>query len=238
MSAESQQLDASFPSAAANHSNDRSNRRSSRSDRRSRRHSHRSGHDSLLVPGLSIVLVIILFVAIFSGMKIASLNKTNGVLRTQLDKKQDELTRLRPELAEARRDIESLAKSRFPQLRALEFDKVMPIHDQYVRNIVFTLIKKGKDYRHEYRLLMENKAPTSVLPEARVLLFDKLGVQLGMDQLAKQEPLSSGESRSFSSFVETFVEGEPHYFYVSLKGGKAGINGWSRAKEESRPPAR
>jgi hypothetical protein len=243
MSAETQQLEGSSPSAAANHSDSPSHRRSSRSRRssHSRRHSHRFGYDSLLVPALSVALVILLLVAVFSGMKIASLNRTNGILRTQLDKKQDELTQLRPELAEARaearKDLESLVESRFPQLHKLEFDKVIPVHDEYVRNILFTLIKKNDERRHEYRLLMENTAPASVLPEVRVVLFDRLGVQLGMDQLEKQEPLASGESRSFSSFIETFVEGEPRYFYISVKGGAAGLDAWPRAKKDAHEPA-
>jgi len=244
MSAETQQFEGSSPSAAANHSDSPSHRRSSRSGRRSshsRRHSHRFSHDSLLVPALSVALVILLLVAVFSGMKIASLNRTNGILRAQLDKKQDELTQLRPELAEARaearKDLESLIESRFPQLHKLEFDKVIPVHEEYVRNILFTLIKKNDERRHEYRLLMENTAPASVLPEVRVLLFDQLGVQLGMGQLEKQEPLASGESRSFSSFIETFVEGEPRYFYVSVKGGAARLDAWPRAKRDTHEPA-
>ena len=107
-------------------------------------------------------------------------------------------------------------EARFPHLRQLELDKVLPIHEQYVKNIVFTLVKKDGNSRYEYKLVLENKEPARMLPEVKILLFDELGVQLGMDEIPKQEPLSTNETRSRNASVDLVLPGEPRYFYVTV----------------------
>ena len=93
----------------------------------------------------------------------------------------------------------------------------MPLHEGLVQNILFTLIKKSDNNRYEYKLVMENDTGSMSTPEVKALLFGRLGVQLGANEVPKQEPLLRGETRSYSSTVDLAVPGDPYYFYVVVK---------------------
>jgi hypothetical protein len=64
---------------------------------------------------------------------------------------------------------------------------------------------------------MDNDSNSMAAPEVKVLLFGELGVQLGMDEVAKQESLLRGETRSYSSIIDLAIPGEPYYFYVAVE---------------------
>lgn len=181
---------------------------------RSKRKYHRSQLHNPLIAALIGVTMLVLVVLLFTAIKLTSLNTTNDVLQIKLQEAQDELAQTRSTLLNTKRELEATVQGRFPQLRRLELDKVLPVNDGYVRNIVFTMLKKSNDITYEYKLVLDNNSDTTGIPDVKVLVFDKLGVQLGGDELPRQEPLSRHETRSYSSVVDLVVPGEPHYFYV------------------------
>jgi hypothetical protein len=69
--------------------------------------------------------------------------------------------------------------------------------------------------QYEYKLVVENRSHKVIVPKFRLLIFDKYGVQIGMDQILKDQELDPGESRSYSSKVNFFMKEEPAYFHVS-----------------------
>ncbi len=182
--------------------------------RRTKRQYHHSQRHNPLIAALIGMLLLVLVVLLFTGIKLTSLNTTNDVLQIKLQETQDELVQTRSALIKTQRELEATVQGRFPQLRRLELDKVLPIHDGYVKNIVFTMLKKSNEITYEYKLVLDNNSDTTGIPEVKVLVFDNLGVQLGGDELPKQEPLSRHETRSYSSIVDLVVPGEPHYFFV------------------------
>ena len=181
---------------------------------RFRRRRHRRQQEGPLLVGV-LGLTLLVFILLFFGVvKFNSLNSGNELLRAKLQEMQTDLSQTKSELAKTRVDLEAALEGRFPQLHRLEFDKVVPLHMGYLKNIVFTLLGKTNQRNYEYKLVIENNTEISTIPEVKVLIFDRLGVQLGMDEIVKQEPLTRGETRSFSSVVELLVPGEPRYFYV------------------------
>jgi len=187
-----------------------------REHRPKRRH-HRAGPHNPLIAALIGVLMLVLVVLLFTITKLTSLNTTNDMLQIKLQESQNELAQTRTTLRETQRELRATVEGRFPQLRRLELDKVLPIHDGYVKNIVFTMLKKSDETTYEYKLVLDNNSETTDIPDVKVLVFDKLGVQLGADELPKQEPLLRHETRSYSSVVDLVVPGEPHYFFVVVK---------------------
>jgi hypothetical protein len=185
-----------------------------RHSRHRRHHSARRIPSILALAGLSLLAVVLM---LFGVIKINSLNNTNDLLTFRLQENEEKLINMGIELREAQRQLEAAVGGRFPQLRRLEFDKVLPLHEGLVQNIVFTLIKKSDKNLYEYKLVMGNDTGSLSTPEVKVLLFGQLGVQLGTDELPKQEPLLRGETRSYSSIIDLAVPGEPYYFYVVTK---------------------
>jgi len=92
---------------------------------------------------------------------------------------------------------------------------VLAVNKDLIKNIVFTVVNHDGAKQYEYKLVMENHSQTRIVPKFRLLIFDKYGVQIGLDQVLTSEELAPGESRSYSSKVDFFMKEEPAYFDVS-----------------------
>ena len=182
-----------------------------------RLHRHRREQRFPLIMGMAGLILLAVILTVISAIKISSLSDTNDHLKVRLQESEDSLVSTRKELNKTQRQLEVAVEGRFPQLRQLEFDKVLPIHNGGVKNIIFTLIKKSAENYYEYKIVMENDSDSMSAPEIKVLLFGQLGVQLGANDVPKQDPLLRGETRSYSSIVELSVPGEPYYFYIAIK---------------------
>ncbi len=181
---------------------------------RSQRHRHHSRRQSPLIAVLIALLLTFLVIGVLGAIRIHSLSTTNDMLQVRLEEDEARLAEANSELLRGQRELQAVVENRFPQLHRLEFDKVLPLHNEYVKNIAFTLIKNSNEHGYEYKIVMDNNTNRRIVPEIKVLLFDRLGVQLGMDEIPKQDVLSYGETRSYSSLIDLIVPGEPHYFYV------------------------
>jgi len=171
--------------------------------------------------GALLVLTVLLLVGVSIGMgaKIAGLSDTRSLLSQRLVDTEDELGQSQARLAKVEQELQALVEGRFPNLLPLVPDKVLGVGKHYVKNIVFTVIGDGRSRVYEYKLVMENPYNYPVYPDARLLVFDKLGIQTGIDEIKEKLELGPGESRSWSSTVDVFMNSEPRYFFVDFKAG-------------------
>lgn len=168
-----------------------------------------------LAVALSVSLFVLFFVIIFSVMRISGLVRENDALQAELAKARLELSQTGPELEQTRKIVSEMTKGRLPHLRDLVPDKVLKINGPYLKNIVFTVLNQNGTKSYEYKLVMENSTTKTVHPAARMIVFDRYGVQIGSSEVASRSDLAPGESRSQSSVIERFIDEEPRYFYVS-----------------------
>jgi cell division protein FtsB len=198
--------------------------------RGSRRHSQHADHSSrrrrsqrlMLAMALSVTLLLLIVVSIFSVIRIGTLADANDAMNAELFQAKQELAKVAPELQQARKELANATQGRLPHLRELTPDKVINVDNGYVKNIVFTLLRSTNGTRYEYRVVMENKSDSMVRPEVRVFVFDHRGIQVGMGEVADRTDMIPGESRSYSSAIERFMDEEPRYFYV-----------WARTKKKT-----
>ena len=189
----------------------------------SRRHGsrHRSRHSSRsLLPVIALtavgaVAVISLLLYLFGT--IARYSSENNLQRAELGQKDSELRDLRAELKRVTAEFDALVKERLPNLKRLEHDKVIPLNQGYVRNILFTETHSGDSIGYEYRVVVENNHSRPVMPEIRVLLFDRTGVQIGGASVESVPMMRTGDSESFSGEVDLMIDAVPEYFHVESR---------------------
>jgi len=188
------------------------------SSHRSRR-SRSSRHSGLKIWGLSfalIVALVVLFISfVYSGSRIEALSTRSDSVQKELFLKTKEVDELKSNLAQSKKELEELIKGRLPSVMKLMPDKVLAVNKDLIKNIVFTVVNHDGAKQYEYKLVMENHSQTRIVPKFRLLIFDKYGVQIGLDQVLTSEELAPGESRSYSSKVDFFMKEEPAYFDVS-----------------------
>ncbi len=189
-------------------------RRSRRSERRTRRTVQRLFP---FITALAVFLVVLIPTVIYSYFTVDAYEETAEVLQGELYKKEEALKQLQDALQGVRQELDALVQERLPHLYEIEFDKVLPVEHGYVRNIVFTLTKRGDNYRYEYKLVTENNGSLKVRPNFRVLVFDRAGIQIGADTVSGIASLYPGDSGSHSSQIDFFRDAEPAYFYVDLE---------------------
>jgi hypothetical protein len=166
---------------------------------------------------LGIAVLLLVAVSVTLGGRVTSLSNANAILSEELFKSEQQLKELRPRLEATDRELKMLMEGRFPNLHPLTPDEVIPVQEQYIKNIVFTVTNHGAEERHEYKLVMENSYHHKVHPNFRLMVFDKLGVQVGVDALVAAEGLKVGESRSHSSTLDVFMNSQPRYFAIDFE---------------------
>jgi hypothetical protein len=169
------------------------------------------------VVAIETVLVLVLFI------QMSLLDQENLALALAEKKHAAELAELQPQLEKLRKDLAEMTLSRLPGLTPLEFDKVIPVEDRYVKNIVFTLAGKGDDKSYEFKIVTHNATLTLIHPQVDVLFFDRAGIQVGVARIGVQpdgtptlDVLDRGEIRSFSSKIELADDAAPAYFRLKL----------------------
>lgn len=191
---------------------------SSHHTHRSRR-SRSSRYSRLKIWGLSLVLFItlgILFITIiYTSLRIEELSSRISSAQQQLVLKEKEVNELKSDLTNSKSELEKLIKGRLPTVTKLIPDRVLPVNSGLIKNIVFTVVTQDGSKQYEYKLVMQNHSQKIIVPKFRLLIFDKYGVQIGMDQAITSEELGPGESRSYSSRIDFFMNEEPAYFQIS-----------------------
>ncbi|CAL1240337.1 hypothetical protein [Candidatus Methylocalor cossyra] len=187
------------------------------------RRRHRSSKNNKLVLFLGIGLVVetVLLLAVYLKMSIAEQENLELILTER--KQSQELDLLRPQVNKLQADIAAMTQSRLPDLIRLEFDKVIPIDRDYVKNIVFTVAGRGGEKHYEYKIVMHNGGLNLIHPQVDILFFDHVGIQVGISRLGVQpdgtptlEMMDRGETRSFSSKIELSDKVQPEYFRLRI----------------------
>ncbi len=185
---------------------------------RSRRSGH-SRHSNLKIWGLTFALliaIVILFITIvYNSSRIEKLSSRLSITQEQLFLKEQEVEELQSHLTQSKTELERYIEGRLPSVIKLEPDQVLAVNRGFIKNIVFSVVTQRGDKLYEYKLVVENLFDEVIVPNFRVLVFDRYGVQIGIDQVLKGEGLAPGESRSYSSNVNLFMNDEPAYFHVS-----------------------
>lgn len=201
---------------------ERSGRRRSRRSRSSRS----NGLITVLGGLLGVSVFLLVAVAITLGGRISASSNENSLLSAELFKSELALKELRPKLAAAEKELAMLMEGRFPHLHTLEPDAVIAVQEQYLKNIVFTVVNQNGNRVYEYKLVMANPFSYAVNVNFRVLVFDKLGVQVGVDRIRLDNDLAIGESRSHSSALDVFMKSEPRYFAINFESPGDAKSAW------------
>ena len=128
------------------------------------------------------------------------------------------------ELETARNAMDTLVQNRIPGLLPLKYDEAISVDDKYIRNIIFTLVKNGKKRNYEYRLVMHNDTLSVIRPVVEILLFNDIGIQIGVTQVentdasteTERSVLDPGEVRSYTSSIDLIRDEEPSYFLLEV----------------------
>jgi len=189
--------------------------------------SHRGKHSRSSRRRLIFVLFVALIVETVALLILfiqLTLSEKENLDLTIAEKKQaQELEALKPEVEKLRVEIAALTTSRLPNLTKLEFDKVIPLDLDYVKNIVFTVAGKDSDKHYEYKIVMHNSDLSLIHPEVDILFFDRVGIQVGLSKIGFHQDgtpnldmLERGEVRSFSSKVDLADDANPEYFRIKI----------------------
>ena len=142
-----------------------------------------------------------------------------------LRKQQAIAKNLSTELETVKNERDILVQQRIPGLIPLSYDETINIDNQYVRNIIFTLAKSGKKNIYEYRLVLHNNTLAVARPKAEIILFNDIGIQIGMAQIEQTDAttqidvrpsLDPGEVRSYTAAIDLIRDEEPSYFLLII----------------------
>jgi hypothetical protein len=123
----------------------------------------------------------------------------------------------------ASEEVAALVQGRIPNLHPVALDQVIPVGRHYVKNVAFAQLREGGVPSYEYKLLLQNDTDAMAIPRVRVLLFDRLGVEIGRALVASSEGddadsqiLYPGTARSHSGTFELPRDAEPAYFLLDV----------------------
>lgn len=203
------------------------NRRSSRRGSSSRTpgaHQRRTRLIQILGIALALSLLINLLMAIALGSYVRKASLLSGVsnsLRLQLTAITEQSENKANEIKTLKNEIKELTNNRLPGLIGLNYDEVLTIDKQYVKNIVFTRTGKKGRHLYEYKVVLENH-DAALQPAIKIILFDRSGVQVGMSELSNRAEqggitrLDQDEVRTHYAIVQLADDAEPEYFQVIL----------------------
>ncbi len=184
--------------------------------------SQRSG--LLAVVLLAVVFTIIAVVSLF-GYRLYSLNKDNSDLRSNLTNSQEEVRKLKADVEKFQKDLDALLKGQLPGLTKIDYDRVIPINQNYLNNISFNRVNNRNIRGYEFRVTMRNDTLSTIWPKIKINFFNKHGLQMNFiqvgvekDSFMQVDTLNPGEERADPSPVVGLLENEelPTYFMLQL----------------------
>ena len=188
-----------------------------------RRAHYSRNHRSRVVYGLGTLAAILFFAFLFVSIKLSLYAKELNDITILNHRQERELKELRPMVERLEKQVADLVQQRIPGLHPLVFDQLISIDQQYVRNIIFTLIGKEENRQYEYKLTMKNNGLTAVHPIVKILFFDQLGIQvansvIGVDEHGDPtlDVLERGEVRSYTKTIDLSDGHQARYFMVMV----------------------
>lgn len=171
---------------------------------------------------LLLLLVFVVLGWVVSGLFIKgyvnSARKDKNALEAKLYRMQATFDENEAAMKQMKEDMDAVVKGRIPGLKSIVFDEVIRIDDQYVKNILFTLRKKGEEINYEYKIVLHNQTPSVLEPRVQIYLFSRTSLQIGYADLkgGGDAVLIADESRSHSGSFDISQDGEPVYFMVKV----------------------
>jgi hypothetical protein len=146
-------------------------------------------------------------------------------LDAELNRASRDLADLRAQLDERERDLVALVENRVPGMQALEYNKLLDIHQGYVLNISFAEAGVGETKQLEYHAMLRNDSTSIVEPKVTVYLFDEYGLEVGAATLEKDDAtqdyalaeLRPGETRSYHEPIAIKRGAAPAYYMVHVE---------------------
>ena len=174
-----------------------------------------------------IAAITLLFLIVLFFTWLHSANKSSEHNQSLLDlRKQDAVVKnLTVELETVKEERDLLVQKRIPGLIPMLYDEAITIDNEFVRNIIFTLAKSGKKNIYEYRLVLQNNTLTITRPKAEIILFNHIGIQVGMAQIQQidatteiegRAALDPGEVRSYTAAINLIRDEKPSYFMLNI----------------------
>jgi len=175
--------------------------------------------------GLVVAVFALIILSISSKFSVQRLESEHDSLTIQVRKQERELKETHAALDLARAELKEMLEGRLPNLQQLNFDQATTIDDRYVKNVIFSLTGKGESRVYEYRLVMHNETLAMLAPNAEILLFDEVGVQVGSAAVtsevattrSNEKMLEPGEIRSYSAVIHMSRDSDPRYFVVKVR---------------------
>ncbi|MBQ0720211.1 MAG: hypothetical protein KBT88_07460 [Gammaproteobacteria bacterium] len=171
---------------------------------------------------LSLMINLLMAIALASYVRKANLaSGVSGSLRQQLTDFSEQSESQTSQIKTLEHEIKELTLKRLPGLIGLNYDDVIQVDKQYVKNIVFTRTGKKGAQLYEYKVVLENR-DAALQPAFKILLFDRNGVQVGVSELSNKTDrgaitrLDQDEVRSHYSVVRLPDSSEPEYFQIIL----------------------
>lgn len=166
----------------------------------------------------------IIVVLITGALYVRDVTDSSVLIDQQARRLQREVTDLSAKVQSLAVERDELVAGRIPGLRRLDFDQTIDIGQYYVRNISFTLTSTNAEQAgYEFRVVLSNDTLNTVVPGLRVVIFDELGIQIGMwditaadaeTTIAASHTLESGEVRSYTSTIPRTNQTPAVYFQV------------------------
>ncbi len=107
-----------------------------------------------------------------------------------------------------------LVLGRIPNLKALEFGRILPQPAYSVESILFTNTGSNTSRTFEYMVVVRNDDIQSFITDLVVILFDENGIQIGSSLIKAKRELKQAESRSYSGSLEIQRGSVPKYFLI------------------------
>jgi hypothetical protein len=193
----------------------------SRRPRSSYRYETRIKRYRYLLAGISILFLLIY---VFTWFHVARKSAESEQALLELRIQEKTLGTVSSELETVRNERDALVQGRIPGLLPVTYDETIPTDNEYIRNIIFTLVKNGKKETYEYRLVMHNGTLSVIHPMVEILLFNDIGIQIGLAQVEHanastgtgRSALDPGEVRSYTAAIELIRNEEPRYFLLAV----------------------
>ncbi len=174
-----------------------------------------------LLAGISILFLLIY---IFTWFYVARKSTESEQALLELRIQEKALNTINSELETVRNERDALVQGRIPGLLPLTYDETITTDNEYIRNIIFTLVKNGKKEAYEYRLVMHNETLSVIHPMVEILLFNEVGIQIGLARVehantstgAGRSALDPGEVRSYTAAIDLIRGEAPRYFLLAV----------------------
>ena len=174
--------------------------------------------------GLAVLIMALTTVIVVGKQAQSKLNEHRATLDQRIDTLRSKLSAAETLSKKLLTDMNELVESRLPGLRPLEFDAIIQLSDQYVKNVIFAVSKEAQQTNYEYRFVFFNPKITPVFPQVKLLLFDNRGLQVGGADVTltgeasegRVRSLGPGEIRSYNGSASIISTGKPSYFMLDI----------------------